>query len=140
MNYKDVGNYKNYQEYVEGKEWKEIKDFFYANCGQYKCGICPNHWRLVLHKRSYEFLTMKALYKRFWFKFLVVWYLKKYMVWLCFPHNGQVHFKNGKPVPLEYETLLEREEEVRWMYYRSRILKVRPSDLFRAIGKVLNSL
>lgn len=140
MRYKDVGPYKQYQEYVEGPEWQEIKNFYYENCGEYKCAICPNHWRLVLHKRSYQFLTMKALRRRFVFKFLIVAYLKRNMVWLCFPHNGQVHFKKGKRVPLDYKSLMKREDEVRLQYHLQKIRQLRPSDILGAIGRTLSQM
>lgn len=131
MYYSDTGNYKNYQEWLDkSPEWEEIKNYFYKNCGPYRCGVCNGHWRLLLHKRSYEYLSLSRLKRRYWYiKPLVVWWLRKHMVWLCFPHNGEIHFKNGEKLPLKYDILVWREREVKRAYKIKKLLELRPSTL-----------
>lgn len=132
MYYSDLG-YKHYQEYVNGPEWREVKDYFYEHCGEYICRICGKRQGLLLHKRSYEYLTMQKLRQKFWFKFRIVRYMKKYMVWLCFPCNNEVHFDDeGRKIVLDYAILWKREQLIyrrhnAWYY---KLLRKKPSDFF----------
>lgn len=135
MNYRELG-YQYYDDYLAGPEWKEIHDFFYKFCGPYECRICRKPRQLLLHKRSYQFLTMKALRKKYIFKQLIIRVLKKLMCWLCKFHNGEIHFyDNGQRVPLEYAYLLRREREIDRRYHSlwRRFLKLRPSDFFELL-------
>lgn len=137
MHYSQLG-YKDYDEYLDGPEWEEIRRFFYENCGPYQCRICTQPRKLLLHKRSYEHLTMKSLRRKYIFKFLIVRRLKKLMCWLCFPHNGEIHFyDDGRRVPLQYEYLLRREQEIdrRHRSLWRKIRKMKPSDIFNAISR-----
>ena len=117
MIYKDLG-YQEYNDYLEGEEWQEIKNYFYEHCGSYECRGCHVKQGLVLHKRSYRFLTLSAIKKRYIFPFWVKWYLKKYMVWLCHDCNKLVHFySDGRRVDLDYKSLMKREKYVfSWKY------------------------
>lgn len=137
MNYRELG-YSKYDDYLQGSEWTEIKDFFYKHCGPYQCRICRKSRLLLLHKRSYEFLTMDSLRKKYIFKVLIIRRLKKLMCWLCFPHNGEIHFyDNGTRVPLEYDFLLKRESQIEARYHSlwRKFLKLRPSDIFKLLGR-----
>jgi len=136
MHYSDLG-YKHYQEYVDGPEWQEIKDYFFKHCGEYKCRICGRHWKLLLHKRSYEYLTMEKLRNRFIFKFFIVRYLKKYMTWLCFPDNDLVHFDDdGGRIELDYKKLWRREQQIyrRRNAWYNRLLRKRPSEIINLLS------
>lgn len=138
MYYSDFG-YKDYQEYLDGPEWEEIRVFFYENCGEYKCRVCGKRRRLVLHKRSYEYLGIKALRRHYFFTFLIIRKLRRLMVWLCFSCNREIHFyENGIRVPLIYDYLWRREQQV-YKQHRSlwkKLLQLRPSDILGAIVRV----
>lgn len=132
MWYKDL-NYNHYQEYVNGPEWREIKDYYYENCGVYECRIDKKKRGLLLHKRSYQYLTLDSIKERYIFKYFIKRYLKKNMVWLCFPCNREVHFDDeGKTIELTYSALWKREQLIyrrhnAWYY---KLLRARPSSFF----------
>lgn len=136
MHYTELG-YDEYEDFINGPEWKELHDFFYKYCGPYLCGICGKNRNLNLHKRSYEHITMKTLRRKYLFRFLIVRYLKKYMVWLCKVHNGEIHFyDNGSRVPLSYQALLKREIQVRRKHKSiwRRFITSKPEDWLNTIG------
>jgi hypothetical protein len=125
MHYKDFG-YSKYNDFLTGPEWQELHDYFYRNCGRYRC-FCGKYRFLKLHKRTYQHLTLGSLKRRFWyFKPLIVKWLKKHFVWLCSEHNGQVHFyDDGSRVPLNYQALLAREKEIKrrlWPWWKKLLL------------------
>lgn len=137
MWYKEL-NYSHYQEYVNGPEWREIKDYFYEFCGEYKCRICGKKTGLLLHKRSYQYLTLDLIKQKYIFRFLIVRFLKKNMTWLCFPCNRLVHFDdNGEAVTLSFDTLWKREQQIyrrtnAWYY---KFLRARPSSFFSLFAR-----
>jgi hypothetical protein len=114
MYYSELG-YDEYDDYLVGPEWREIKRFFYENRKQYACDICGAHQQIVLHKRSYKFLSLSELRKRYrGDRTKIMRYLHTYMVYLCRGCNKKVHFyPSGERVPLEYRKLKEREDQVR---------------------------
>lgn len=123
MHYSSLG-YSSYSQYLNGNEWKKLHDFYYKHCGSYRCGICGIKTDLVLHKRSYEHLSLQSLRKKFWFNFLIAWYLKRLMSWLCHKCHKQVHFyKNGTKVPMVYNTLYRREKLLLWQHRSWQVAK-----------------
>ena len=114
MYYSELG-YDQYDDYLVGPEWREIKRFFYENRDVYACSICGTHQQIVLHKRSYKFLSLSELKKRYrGDRTKIMRYLHTYMVYLCRGCNKKVHFyPSGERVPLEYRKLKEREDQVR---------------------------
>lgn len=132
MHYQDFG-YEKYHDYLDGPEWQEIHDFFYKYCGPYKCLVCGQTRRLLLHKRSYEYLSMKELRRKYILRFIVIYKLKRLMCWLDQEHNGQVHFyDDGRRVPLLFDALSAREKIIvkRHKSIWRKILGLRPSSLF----------
>jgi hypothetical protein len=114
MYYSELG-YDEYDDYLVGPEWREIKKFFYENRDVYACSICSTHQQIVLHKRSYKFLSLSELKKRYLGdRTKIMRYLHTYMIYLCRGCNRKVHFyPSGERVPLEYRKLKERENQVR---------------------------
>lgn len=112
-------NYDNYDDYLKGREWEEIHEIFYQRGGPYKCRLCGVRKSLVLHKRSYYFLTQD------FFKKADKKWLNKVLVWLCVPCNKKVHFYNDKDrVPLDYLYLWDREQHLfKRVDYRLRRLR-----------------
>jgi hypothetical protein len=109
MYYSDLG-YPSYGSYLKGKEWADLHEFFYQKCGPYQCKLCGQAKELVLHKRSYQYLTLRKLYRRFLFTFAVKWYLRRKMIWLCHACHAQMHFyDDGERVPTEERSLKRRE-------------------------------
>jgi hypothetical protein len=138
MHYKELG-YKDYGEFLAGPEWEQLHNYFYENCGPYRCGVCGVHRHLLLHKRTYDHLTLFSLKKRFFFvKPLIVRWLRKHFVWLCSNHNNLIHFyDNGARVPLEYNALVAREKVVINMHKSlwRRFIKLKPSEVLDFCGK-----
>src|SRR5262245_51577273 len=106
MYYSDLG-YDEYEDYLMGPEWRAIKRYFYENRTSYTCDICGGHQGLVLHKRSYKFLSLPELKKRYrGDKTKIMRYLHTYMVYLCRACNHLVHFyPNRERVPLQHRRL-----------------------------------
>jgi hypothetical protein len=127
MYYTELG-YDEYDQYLAGPEWKAIKNFYYGNCKKHECDICETRERILLHKRSYKFLTLPELKKRYrGDSSKILRYLHTYMVYLCSSCNKKVHFyPDGSKVPLEYRKLRERETTV-----RKRVPKVKPKPIVR---------
>jgi hypothetical protein len=137
MHYSEFG-YDNYDEYLNGKEWHEIKDFYYKHIKPYKCGICKQHIKLLLHKRNYAHLSLKSLRRKYVLNFLIVRYLRKNMVYLCHKHNSMIHFyDNGSRVPLVYKDLVAREQYIKWREnsWWTKFKRLKPSQVFEWIGK-----
>jgi len=107
--------YDIYEDYLMGAEWSAIKNWYFKNTKKYECDICTGHDHIVLHKRSYKFLSLVELRKRYSRdNTKMLRYLHTYMVYLCRGCNRNVHFyPTGKKVPLEYRKLLDREKIVR---------------------------
>jgi hypothetical protein len=114
MYYNELG-YGDYDDYLVGPEWKAIKQFYFAHCNKYECDICGSRERILLHKRSYKFLSLPELKKRYRGDVTkILRYLHTYMVYLCTGCNRKVHFYgDGTRVPLEYRKLREQEQRVR---------------------------
>ncbi len=114
MYYTELG-YDQYDLYLQGPEWKAIKSFYYEHRKRYECDICGARERVVLHKRSYKFLTLPELKKRYkGDSTKILRYLHTYMTYLCSGCNKKVHFySDGTRVPLEYRKLREQENLVR---------------------------
>jgi hypothetical protein len=114
MHYKDFG-YTDYDDYLVGPEWKSIKQFYFQHCKKYECDICGTRERILLHKRSYKFLSLPELKRRYrGDSTKILRYLHTYMVYLCQGCNRRVHFYgDGTRVPLEYRKLREQETRVR---------------------------
>lgn len=110
MYFTELG-YDQYDKYLVGPEWKAIKKYFYENRDKYECTICGTHQQLVLHKRSYKFLSLPELKKKYKNdRTKIMRYLHTYMTYLCRPCNNRVHFyPSGERVPLEYRKLKDRE-------------------------------
>lgn len=143
MHFSELGyqTYDGNEGYLGGHEWKQLHDFFYTFCGSYRCRVCHKKRGLVLHKRTYEVLSLRALRKKFFhIKPLMIRWLKRHFVWLCHEHNHQVHFyDDGTRVPLKYTALWKREQEVyrrhKSIWRKIRMLK--PSMIFRFVGRLL---
>src|SRR3954470_7457 len=114
MYYSELG-YGDYDDYLVGPEWKAIKQFYFENRKKYQCDICGSRERILLHKRSYKFLSLPELKKRYRGDTTkILRYLHTYMVYLCQGCNRKVHFYgDGTRVPLEYRKLKDREQQVR---------------------------
>lgn len=112
----DHFSYKDYNEYLQSGAWSELRTYFYEHCGAYKCGICDATHDLRLHHRRYEYVTLKDVYRHYWFSFVVRHYLKNTMTWLCDDCHHNVHFKNGVKIPITYQTLYAREKHLRRIY------------------------
>ncbi len=114
MYYSEPG-YDEYDKYLAGPEWREIKTFYYKHCKRYECDICGVRERVLLHKRSYTFLALPELKRRYrGDSSKILRYLHTYMVYLCSRCNKKVHFyADGTRVPLEYRKLREQEHKVR---------------------------
>jgi 5-methylcytosine-specific restriction endonuclease McrA len=110
MHYKDFG-YDEYDQYLVGPEWRGLNQYFYENRDKYECGVCGERSGLVLHKRSYKFLSLGELKRKYrGDKTKVMRYLHTYMVYLCRHCHRQVHFlPNGDRVPMQYRALKDRE-------------------------------
>jgi 5-methylcytosine-specific restriction endonuclease McrA len=110
MHYKDFG-YDEYDQYLVGPEWRGLNQYFYENRGKYECGVCGARQGLVLHKRSYKFLSLAELKKKYRGDTTkIMRYLHTYMVYLCRTCHKRVHFlPNGDRTPLEYRALKDRE-------------------------------
>jgi 5-methylcytosine-specific restriction endonuclease McrA len=113
MHYKDFG-YDEYDDYLVGPEWRGLKRYFYENRDSYTCTVCGTHQGLVLHKRSYKFLALVELKRKYrGDQTKIMRYLHTYMCYLCRGCNKKVHFyPNGERVPLEYRKLKDRELQV----------------------------
>lgn len=133
MYYHQLG-YDTYSEYLEGEDWQKIHEFFYENIKPYKCRVCGKNRNLVLHKRTYERLTLDQ-FKR-WFR-VDRRTLKHAMVWLCKSCNSRVHFyDNGTKVPLVYRDLMAREQVVYKRYHSiwNKIRHLHPHDILDALA------
>ena len=138
MHYRKLG-YSTYNEYLKGAEWSEIHQFFYQNCSPYRCRVCGKSRRLLLHKRSYEYLSMRSLRRKYIIKIIIVRAMRRLMCWLCRDCNRLIHFyDDGRRVPLEYSYLLRREKEIikRQRSWLRKFIQVRPSDILRAISRL----
>jgi hypothetical protein len=114
MYYNELG-YGDFDDYLVGPEGKTIKQFYYEHCKKYECDICGTRERILLHKRSYKFLSLPELKKRYKGDATkILRYLHTYMVYLCQGCNRRVHlYADGTRVPLEYRKLKDREQQVR---------------------------
>ncbi len=132
MYYSEFG-YTDYGDYLVGPEWKAIKQFYYDNCKKYECDICGTRERILLHKRSYKFLSLPELKKRYrGDSTKVLRFLHTYMTYLCQACNKKVHFyDDGTRVELEYRKLRERETKI-----RKRIAKVPRKPAVRPVKKM----
>lgn len=110
MHYTELG-YSEYGDFLVGKEWKAMSQYFYENRSAYACNICGARQGLVLHKRSYKFLSLAELKRKYRNdKSKVMRYLHSYLVYLCRTCHNRVHFlPNGERVALEYRVLKDRE-------------------------------
>lgn len=111
MHYQEL-QYDSYDEYLNGIEWKKIKNIFYYSGVPYRCRICHTRKKLLVHKRSYAYLTpysfllLRKKREKMFFKILV---------YLCHPCNEKVHFtKTHEKVPLDYLFLWEQEQSIYW--------------------------
>lgn len=113
MYYKEL-NYDTYDEYLNGNEWKEIRDIFYLSGVKYRCTICFARKKLLVHKRSYYYLTPK------FFRIIARTnkkLLTKILSYKCSRCNSLCHFydkQKKKPVELDYLFLWEREKKIYW--------------------------
>lgn len=118
--------YDSYDEYLDGQQWQEIKALYYHSGVLYRCRICHKRRGLLLHKRSYAYLTPEK-YLNMKDKMI-----RKILVYLCHRCNELIHFyKKGDKVPLDYLFLYEREQEI---YYRWQFFVIR---FFRDIWQVI---
>lgn len=109
MKYQELG-YDTYDEYINSEEWRSIHDYIYRlKLFSYHCRICRKKKALLLHKRSYAYLTLQTV------RNLSKRKLKQIFVWLCHDCNTLIHFyTKTKKVPLCYLFLSERERLV-WL-------------------------
>jgi ribosomal protein S14 len=114
MHYKDFG-YDEYDQYLVGPEWRGLNQYFYENRDKYECGICGTKQGLVLHKRSYKFLSLAELKKKYrGDKSKIMRYLHTFMTYLCRQCHRRVHFlPNGERTPMEYRKLKDREMQLK---------------------------
>lgn len=97
--------------FLVGKHWKELSAYFYENRTSYECNICGTRQDLVLHKRSYKFLSLPELKKKYrGDTSKIMRFLHSYMTYLCRTCHRKVHFMgDGSKVQLEYRKLKDRE-------------------------------
>src|SRR5215213_8981785 len=135
MYYNELG-YGDYDDYLVGPEWKAIKQFYFQHCKKYECDICGSQERILLHKRSYKFLSLPELKKRYRGDTTkILRYLHTYMVYLCQGCNRKVHFYgDGTRVPLEYRKLRDREQQVRRVVRKAPAARPQPEKKMSFLG------
>jgi len=120
-------NYDEYDQYLVGPEWRGLNQYFYENRKSYECGICGARKHLVLHKRSYKFLSLAELKRKYrGDKGKIMRYLHTYMVYLCRTCHRQVHFlPSGERTPMQYRALKDRELRLKRTAPKPKTITVR---------------
>jgi len=137
-------NYDEYDAYLVGPEWRGLNQFFYDNRTIYECNICGVREGLVLHKRSYKFLSLEALKKQYrGDNSKIMRYLHTFMSYLCRACHRKVHYlPNGTKTTMQYKCLREREMQLKKAVKRTgtkaqKFVKGKPTSQY--LGSYFNN-